>query len=155
MWRGHESSWTGGRMKNSDKDENCQSFGARAMPLPVVGVSEMWCGCSVMRVGRWRPQAQLFGLKRWGVSSLSRRTIKYCPYCWAGFDRSLNYDQPVTVLILPIPRTSHLWARRTQQDMLKGKYFIYSLLTICLLTYFILFRPRHAQTLCHLASPLH
>ena len=62
---------------NSDKDENCQSFGARAMPLPVVGVSEMWCGRSVMRVGRWRPQAQLFDLKRWGVSSLSRRTIKY------------------------------------------------------------------------------
>ena len=27
-------------------------FGARALPLPVVGVNEMWCGCSVTRVGR-------------------------------------------------------------------------------------------------------
>jgi len=41
----------GGSMKNSDKDKNCQRFGARAIPLPVGGVNEMWCG-SVMRVGR-------------------------------------------------------------------------------------------------------
>ena len=63
-----------GGSTNSDKDKDHQRFGGRAMPLPVFGISEMWCGCSVMRVGGRGD------LKRWGdIEQLS------FPYCWARF----------------------------------------------------------------------
>jgi hypothetical protein len=43
------------------------------------------------------------------------------------------------------PPTAHFWVQRTWRDTLKGKYFVYGLLTIYLLTYFILFRSPNSK----------